>query len=236
MFANSIVEVQEPEDNVISVTKSKVSAKQLKPEDLLQYSNIFASEFNNSSLHDRVLVFQVTPKKVGPVVAVMHLDDQSEGDSSTEEDSSTEIERPRVVIVNTTACTILPDQSSPPDYPTTLFVIETKKSTTWKPEPTLSEGSLNIDGLENNVDVSSSSSNSTDIAGFTEREEKSEDISCQTDIGHGVETERAEGIKSSLRANLACWNMAMTRSRSPFLKNVMILKMLEAPLLRRMKE
>ena len=225
MFANSIVEDEEPEDTVISVTKSKVSAKQLKPEDLLQYSNIFASEFNNSSLHDRVLV-----------LAVMHLDDQSEGDSSTEEDSSTEIERPKVVIVNTTACTIQPDQPSSPDYPTTLFVIETKKSTTWKPEPTLSEGSLNIDGLENNVDVSSSSSNSTDIAGFTEREEKSEDISCQTDIGHGVETERAEGIKSSLRANLACWNMAMTRSRSPFPKNVMILKMLAAPLLRRMKE
>lgn len=35
------------------------NGKQLRREDLLQYSNIFASEFNNSALHDRILVLKV---------------------------------------------------------------------------------------------------------------------------------------------------------------------------------
>lgn len=35
------------------------SGKQFQREDLLQYSNIFASEFNNSALSDRILVIKV---------------------------------------------------------------------------------------------------------------------------------------------------------------------------------
>ena len=35
------------------------SGKQFKREDLLEYSDIFASEFNKSALHDRILVLKV---------------------------------------------------------------------------------------------------------------------------------------------------------------------------------
>ena len=37
----------------------KVSSKEMKMEDLNKLSNIFASEFNNSDMHDRVLCFEV---------------------------------------------------------------------------------------------------------------------------------------------------------------------------------
>ena len=38
---------------------AKVSSKEMKMEDLNKLSNIFASEFNNSDIHDRVLCFEV---------------------------------------------------------------------------------------------------------------------------------------------------------------------------------
>ena len=44
------------EKNVITVDRS---SKDLKIEDLDEFSNIFASEFNNSDIHDRVLCFQI---------------------------------------------------------------------------------------------------------------------------------------------------------------------------------
>ena len=37
----------------------KVSSKDMKMEDLNEFSNIFASLFNNSDIHDRVLCFEV---------------------------------------------------------------------------------------------------------------------------------------------------------------------------------
>ena len=41
-------------------TKSiETSSKQIKHEDLVQFMNIFASEFNSDSFHDRVLVFEI---------------------------------------------------------------------------------------------------------------------------------------------------------------------------------
>ena len=39
--------------------KTSSDCKRMKYEDLLKFSNVFASEFNNSSLHDRVLVFEM---------------------------------------------------------------------------------------------------------------------------------------------------------------------------------
>ena len=38
---------------------AKVSSKEMKMEDLNKLSNIFASEFNSSEIHDRVLRFEV---------------------------------------------------------------------------------------------------------------------------------------------------------------------------------
>jgi hypothetical protein len=35
------------------------TSKQIKHEDLVQFMNIFASEFNSDSFHDRVLVFEI---------------------------------------------------------------------------------------------------------------------------------------------------------------------------------
>ena len=43
------------------------SGKQFQREDLLQYSNIFASEFNNSALSDRILVLKVIERDHGIV-------------------------------------------------------------------------------------------------------------------------------------------------------------------------
>ena len=37
----------------------KVPSKDMKMEDLSEFSNIFASQFDNSEIHDRVLCFQI---------------------------------------------------------------------------------------------------------------------------------------------------------------------------------
>ena len=44
------------------------SRKQFKREDLLQYSEIFASEFNKSALHDRILVLKIMEKDDGVLI------------------------------------------------------------------------------------------------------------------------------------------------------------------------
>ena len=40
-------------------TDTERSSKNLKIEDLDEFSNIFSSEFNKSDIHDRVLCFQI---------------------------------------------------------------------------------------------------------------------------------------------------------------------------------
>ena len=35
------------------------TSKQIKQDDFVQFINIFASEFNNDTLHDRVLIFEI---------------------------------------------------------------------------------------------------------------------------------------------------------------------------------
>ena len=41
----------------------KVQSKDMKMEDLSEFSNVFASQFDNSEIHDRVLCFQVIDEK-----------------------------------------------------------------------------------------------------------------------------------------------------------------------------
>ena len=55
----------------------KVSSKDMKMEDLNEFSNIFSSLFNNSDIHDRVLCFEVirdvdgeSEKKVDEIMKV----------------------------------------------------------------------------------------------------------------------------------------------------------------------
>ena len=46
--------------------------KQFQREDLLQYSNIFSSEFNNKELHDRILVLKVLQGDHGLIPQYMY--------------------------------------------------------------------------------------------------------------------------------------------------------------------
>jgi hypothetical protein len=56
---------------------SEAPSKQIKPDDFVQLMNIFASEFNSDSLHDRVLIFEV----------VEQSGEESEPESETSEQS-----------------------------------------------------------------------------------------------------------------------------------------------------
>jgi hypothetical protein len=49
------------------------SRKQFKREDLLQYSEIFASEFNKSALHDRILVLKIMEEDDGVILPENYL-------------------------------------------------------------------------------------------------------------------------------------------------------------------
>ena len=47
------------ESTKASVAESKVLSKDMTIEDLNEFSNVFASQFDNSEIHDRVLCFQI---------------------------------------------------------------------------------------------------------------------------------------------------------------------------------
>ena len=47
------------ESTKASVAGSKVVSKDMTIEDLNEFSNVFASQFDNSEIHDRVLCFQI---------------------------------------------------------------------------------------------------------------------------------------------------------------------------------
>ena len=47
------------ESTKASVAESKVLSKDMTIEDLNEFSNVFASQFDNSDIHDRVLCFQI---------------------------------------------------------------------------------------------------------------------------------------------------------------------------------
>ena len=47
------------ESTKASVAGSKVVSKDMTIEDLNEFSNVFASQFDNSDIHDRVLCFQI---------------------------------------------------------------------------------------------------------------------------------------------------------------------------------
>ena len=62
----------------------EVSSKDLTIEDLNEFSNIFASEFNNSDIHDRVLYFQVIAKKEESYTGVDSENDESGTDKRSD--------------------------------------------------------------------------------------------------------------------------------------------------------
>ena len=67
--------------NMAVESSGKVWSKDMKTEDLNEFSNIFASEFNNSDIHDRVLCFQVIEDEEFE----MNVDSEPETQSETAE-------------------------------------------------------------------------------------------------------------------------------------------------------
>ena len=63
--------------NIAVGSTGKVSSKDMKIEDLNEFSNVFASQFNNSDIHDRVLCFEVIIK-----------DEESEKEVDSEDNES----------------------------------------------------------------------------------------------------------------------------------------------------
>ena len=61
---------------------AKVSSKGMKMEDLNKLSNIFASEFNNSVIHDRVLCFEVIKDEELETKVDYSEDNESESNGS----------------------------------------------------------------------------------------------------------------------------------------------------------
>ena len=68
--------------NMAVESSGKVWSKDMKTEDLNEFSNIFASEFNNSDIHDRVLCFQVI---IEDEEFEMNFDSEPESQSETAE-------------------------------------------------------------------------------------------------------------------------------------------------------